>query len=91
MCGGSVFDQFLYFEINGEFTYTSDSTLCTSPAQTGCDSPFTNDVGFGTSYPNYFIGAPSGYVQGAAQGEKPGNTALYLFAQDSWKIKPRSH
>ncbi len=83
-----VFDQFLYFDINGEFTYTSDSTLCTSPAQTNCDSPFTNDVGFGTSYPNYFIGTPSGYVQGAAQGENTRNSALYLFAQDSWKIKP---
>ena len=83
-----IFDQFLYFDIDGEYLYTSDSTLCTSPAQTDCDSPFTNDVGSGTSYPNYFIGAPSEYVQGAAQGENLRNTALYLFAQDSWKIKP---
>ncbi|MGB9336987.1 MAG: carboxypeptidase regulatory-like domain-containing protein [Candidatus Acidiferrales bacterium] len=83
-----VFDQFLYFDIQGEYLYTSDSTLCTAPNQQGCDAPFTNDVGSGTSYPNYFIGAPSEYVQGAAQGENLRNTALYLFAQDSWKIKP---
>ena len=83
-----IFDQFLYFDIDGEYLYTSDSTLCTTATQTDCDSPFTNDVGSGTSYPNYFIGAPSEYVQGAAQGENLRNTALYLFAQDSWKIKP---
>ena len=83
-----IFDQFLYFDINGEYEYTSDSTLCTSASQGNCDSPFTNDVGFGTSYPNYFIGTPDEYIQGAAQGENVRNSALYLFAQDSWKIKP---
>src|SRR6202044_1282287 len=40
------------------------------------------------SYPNYFLGAPTSFTQGAAQREDLRNTALYLFAQDSWKIKP---
>ncbi|MGH9746167.1 MAG: hypothetical protein ACRD59_08665, partial [Candidatus Acidiferrales bacterium] len=52
-----------------------------------CDSPITNDVGSANAYPNYFIGSPNSYQQGAAQGENVRNTSLYLFAQDSWKIK----
>ncbi len=40
------------------------------------------------AYPNYFLGVPSSYSQGAAQGLNLTNYGLYLFAQDSWKIKP---
>ncbi len=68
-----VFNQFLYFDVDGEFTYSSSDQ---------------NDVGFGSLYPDYFLGLPSGYTQGAAQGENDRNSAVYLFAQDSWKIKP---
>ena len=35
-----------------------------------------------------FLARRTSYSQGAAQGENVRNTALYLFAQDSWKIKP---
>jgi hypothetical protein len=90
--GGDVrrqrFDQFLFFNINGQYTFLSDGNLC-SPANPNqsCDSPSTNDVGFSDAYPDYFIGTPNEYSQGAAQGENVRNTAFYLFAQDSYKLK----
>jgi len=91
--GGDVrrqrFDQFLYYNINGDFGFQSDANLCSplnhNPA---CDSVSGNDVGFINSYANYFLGLPTTYSQGAAQGEDIRNTSFYLFAQDSWKIKP---
>jgi Carboxypeptidase regulatory-like domain len=93
------FDQFLYFNINGFYTFLSDSNLCAptnpnppspinSPTGLNCDSPTTNDVGFSDSYPDYFLGTTSSYTQGAGQAQDDRNTALYLFAQDSWKIRP---
>jgi outer membrane receptor protein involved in Fe transport len=75
--GGDVrrqrFDQFLYFEINGYYQYFSGQA---------------DDVGMPeNSYPDFFLGLPAAYNQGAAQGEDLRNTSLYLFAQDSYKIK----
>lgn len=75
--GGDVrrqrFDQFLYFDINGDFSFQGGGT---------------NDTGFINAYPNYFLGLPFTYTQGAAQGLSNRNTSVYLFAQDSWKLKP---
>ncbi len=71
------FDQFLYFDVSGEYTVTSQATA--DEIQTDGNFP---------SYPNYFLGAPTSYTQGAAQREDLRNTALYLFAQDSYKLKP---
>jgi outer membrane receptor protein involved in Fe transport len=84
------FDQFLYFNVNGDFSFQSNSNLCPpSGAQpAGCTPASTNDVGAADAYANYFLGAPTSYSQGAAQAENIRNTSLYLFAQDSWKIKP---
>jgi hypothetical protein len=70
------FDQFLYFDVSGEYSITSQSTA----DQIASDGNFP-------SYPNYFLGAPSTYTQGAAQREDLRNTSLYLFAQDSYKLK----
>lgn len=74
--GGDVrrqrFDQFLFFNISGEYLYFAGSG---------------NDVGAADLYPNYFIGEPGFYSQGAAQAENVRNTALYLFVQDSYKLK----
>ena len=90
--GGDVrrqrFDQFLFFNVSGQFTFLTDSNLC-SPLNPNpsCDTPVTNDVGASDAYPDYFIGTPNSYTQGAAQGENLRNTALYLFAQDSFKLK----
>jgi carboxypeptidase family protein len=74
--GGDVrraqFNQFLFFNLTGDYTFSTSSQ---------------NDVGFSDLYPDYFLGVPSSYTQGAAQGENVRNTALYLFAQDSFKLK----
>ncbi len=75
--GGDVrrqrFDQTLYFDVNGEFFV---------------DGTSTNTVGADTNFPDYMLGFPGSYGQGSAQVENVRSTALYLFAQDSWKIKP---
>jgi Carboxypeptidase regulatory-like domain/TonB-dependent Receptor Plug Domain len=79
--GGDIrrqrFDQFLYFEINGDYTFMSNAS-----------GPVSNDVGFGSAFPNYFLGLPTSYGQGAAQGENVRNTEEFLFIQDSWKLRP---
>jgi outer membrane receptor protein involved in Fe transport len=72
------FYQFLYYNINGDFGFQnggSENSL--SPSVAGADA-----------YPDYFLGVPTTYSQGAAQAENLTNYGLYLFAQDSWKIKP---
>ncbi len=68
------FNQFLYYDINGDFTIQGSGAL--------------NSVGSSDAYPNYFLGVPYSYSQGAAQAEDLTNYGLYLFAQDSWKIRP---
>jgi len=76
------FNQFLYYNINGDFTFQqSGSPNVTAPAGTS-----TNPIP--DAYSNYFLGVPASYTQGAAQGENLTNYGLYLFVQDSWKIKP---
>jgi hypothetical protein len=52
------------------------------------DGPTGNDLGFSDAYPDYFLGLGNGFFQGSAQHEIVRSTSLYLFAQDSWKIKP---
>ena len=74
--GGDVrrqrFDQFLYFEVSGNYSFIN---------QANGDQIASTDA-----YPNYFLGAADSYQQGSAQGENVRNTALYLFAQDSYKV-----
>jgi len=67
------FDQTLFFDISGEMTV---------------DSSTSNAVLFDDNYPGYLLGLVDAYGQGAAQVENVRSSALYLFAQDSWKIKP---
>jgi outer membrane receptor protein involved in Fe transport len=75
--GGDVrrqrFDQFLYYNINGDFSFQAAGAT---------NSPAGSD-----GYPDFFLGTPTSYSGGAAQGENIRNTGLYLFAQDSWKLK----
>jgi carboxypeptidase family protein len=79
--GGDVryqmFDQLLYFDVNGDMQFLSSAS-----------SPVGNDLGFSDAYPDYFLGLANSYFQGSAQHELVRSTSLYLFAQDSWKIKP---
>ena len=70
------FDQLLYFNINGSFTFNSSPT-----------TPVVNDVGFTDSYANYLLGLPNLLTQGSAQHELVRSNSVYLYAQDSWKIK----
>ncbi|MGI8960882.1 MAG: carboxypeptidase regulatory-like domain-containing protein [Bryobacteraceae bacterium] len=67
------FDQTLFYNVNGSFSF---------------DSSAANSVGAGNEFPDYLLGIPSGYGQGSAQAERVRSTAVYLFAQDSWKIRP---
>jgi len=75
--GGDVrrqrFDQTLYFDVNGEFFV---------------DETSTNSTLGDTAFSDYLLGLPGSYGQGSAQVENVRSTGLYLFAQDSWKIKP---
>lgn len=67
------FNQFYYYNVNGTFSYYGGGP---------------NDVGATNLYPNFLLGLPDQFGQGSGQVEYVRNTAVYLFAQDSWKIKP---
>ena len=67
------FNQFYYYNVNGEFNYYGGGP---------------NDVGAANLYPNFLLGLPDTFGEGSPQSENVRNTGLYLFAQDSWKIKP---
>jgi len=71
------FDQTLFFNVNGDYGFTSSPT-----------SPTGNDVGFTSALPNYLMGLPTTYLQGSAQQELVRSNSYYLYAQDSWKIRP---
>ena len=98
--GGDVrrmrFDQFLIFENSGYFQYFGSCFFDTTAGKQTCSG---NDPGYllggtgasatQTLYPNYLLGLPDQYQQGAAQQEHVRGTAVYLFAQDSWKLTKR--
>jgi hypothetical protein len=67
------FDQLLYFDVNGEFFI---------------DETSTNTTNGDTAFSDYMLGLPGSYGQGSAQHEHVRDTGFYLFAQDSWKVKP---
>jgi hypothetical protein len=75
--GGDVrrqrFDQTLYFDVNGEFFV---------------DETSTNTTLGDTAFSDYLLGLPGSYGQGSAQVENVRSTGVYLFAQDSWKLRP---
>lgn len=67
------FDQTLYFDVSGLMTVNSSTS---------------NSVAFDDNYPSYLLGLVDSYGQGSAQVENVRSTGVYLFAQDSWKIRP---
>jgi Carboxypeptidase regulatory-like domain len=93
--GGDVryqkFDQLLYFDVNGQIVFNSDSNIC-GPANPNlppnCSALTGSDVGSDSTYPNYLLGLTNTYIQGSAQHELVRTKSVYVFAQDSWKIKP---
>jgi hypothetical protein len=67
------FDQKVFFNVNGEYIFGPGGT---------------NDTGASDLYANYLLGLPASYSQGSANTEFVRSKSLYLFAQDSWKIRP---
>ncbi|MBV8569789.1 MAG: carboxypeptidase regulatory-like domain-containing protein [Acidobacteriaceae bacterium] len=67
------FDQTLYYNVNGSYSYLPGGT---------------NDVGASSLYADYLLGVPNTFSEGSAQSEHVRSSAFYLFAQDSWKIRP---
>ncbi len=66
------FDQTLFFDVSGQYFYFGGGP---------------NDPGYSNLFPNYLLGMPDEYGQGSAQEERVRSKAVYLYAQDSWKIK----
>jgi Carboxypeptidase regulatory-like domain len=73
------FDQTLYFNVSGEQLFFGGGQN---------DTVASNPDGSSNLYPNYLLGLPDQFGEGSAQSEHVRNTGLYLFAQDSWKVKP---
>ena len=69
-----LLDQTLYYNVNGTFSYFGGGP---------------NDVGFDNLYPNYLLGLPDTYTQGSAQSERVRSAIFAVFAQDSWKLRPK--
>jgi hypothetical protein len=93
------FNQFSYFNLNGDFSIFSNANLCSqinpnppapvnSTTGVNCTSPTSNDVGFSSAYPNYFLGLSSVFTEGSAQAQDDRSSSMYLFAQDSWTMRP---
>jgi Carboxypeptidase regulatory-like domain len=73
------FLQTLFFDPNGDYSYFGG----------GPNDPIALDVnGNQNLFPNYLLGLPDSYLQGSAQTEDVRGNSIYLFAQDSWKIRP---
>jgi hypothetical protein len=77
--GGDVrrqrFDQTIFFDVNGEYFYFGG---------VGNDVATFN----GSLFPDYLLGLPDSFTMSAPEPENLRSTSLYLFAQDSWKIRP---
>ncbi len=69
------FDQFYYFDVNGEYTFNNSGPNAIVPTD-------------GDNYAEFLLGLSDAYTQGSGQREDIRSTALYPFVQDSWKIKP---
>jgi len=73
------FLQTLYFDVSGDFSYFGG----------GPNDPIALDAnGNQNLFPNYLFGLPDTFLQGSAQTEDVRGKSIYVFAQDSWKIKP---
>ncbi len=73
------FDQTLFFDPNGMFSYSGGGAN---------DLKATRADGSENLFANYLLGLPDSFLQGSTQTENIRMNALYLFAQDSWKLRP---
>jgi hypothetical protein len=79
------FLQTLFFDVNGDFSYFGggpNDPISLTPNPNDPPNPTQN------LFSNYLLGLPDSYLQGSAQTEDVRGNSIYLFAQDSWKIKP---
>ena len=67
------FDQTLFFDVSGEYFF---------------DGTSSNSTLGDTEFSDYLLGFPGSFGEGSAQVENVRSTGFYLFAQDSWKLKP---
>lgn len=79
------FDQRLYYNVNGSISFGTGGENDLGGVDSVVGGETVND---GNVYPNYLLGLPSSYSQGSAQDELVRSKSVYLFAQDSWKLKP---
>ena len=80
------FDQRLYYNVNGSIAFGTGGENDLGGVNT-FDSGGNVVGNDGNLYPNFMLGLPSSYSQGSAQDELVRTKSLYLFAQDSWKLK----
>ncbi|HXX21925.1 MAG TPA: carboxypeptidase regulatory-like domain-containing protein [Terriglobia bacterium] len=78
------FDQLLYFNVNGDYSFLGGGSNDPEFGFQDSQGNFTRT----DLYPNYLLGLPDSYLQGSAQNEAVRSSSLYLYAQDSWKIRP---
>jgi hypothetical protein len=87
--GGDVryqkFDQTLYFDVSGQQLVFGGGP--NDPCY-GAIDPTSQLCSAVNLFPNYLLGLTDQYGQGSAQAELVRSKSLYLFVQDSWKIKP---
>ena len=67
------FFQTLYFSPQGDYTYSGGGP---------------NDFVSSDLFPNYLMGLPDTDLMGSTNSEDVRGNAFYVFAQDSWKVKP---
>ncbi len=67
------FFQTLYFSPQGDYTFSGGGP---------------NDFAGSNLFPNYLMGLPDSDLLGSTNSEDVRGNALYVFAQDSWKLKP---
>ena len=79
----SQFNQTLYYNVNGYLTFNGAGN---NAIQLAAD-PNNPVSAYSSTYPEFLLGMADTYSQGSAQTEHVRNTGVYLFAQDSWKIK----
>jgi Carboxypeptidase regulatory-like domain len=80
-----MFDQLLYYNVNGSIGFGPGGANDLGGVCELSDCVNTND---GNNYPDFILGLPNNYSQGSAQHELIRSTSIYLYAQDSWKVRP---
>ena len=78
--GNQRFFQTSYFSPQGDFTYSGGGLNDFIAVR--------NSDGTSNLFPNYLMGLPDTDLMGSTNSEDVRGNAFYLFAQDSWKLKP---